>query len=87
LSRRARRKKPPKSALERLEQGRLTPDDLRVCARLLGRDDLAAAASAVERAMQWADAVEEARRGHRPLGPLLRDDDDEWESAYLDLLI
>lgn len=70
-----RRKRVPSTAYERLIMGRMTEADLRVAARLLGRDDLADAADAVAKAQAWADAIEAAKRGERPLGPLLRDDD------------
>lgn len=54
MTRRARVKKclPPSTAIERLEQGRLSADDLRLAARLLGRPDLDQAADALVSAQE-----------------------------------
>lgn len=50
-----RRDSLPKTALERLEQGKLTDDDLRVMAHLLQRPDLAQDAKTLQKAAEWAN--------------------------------
>lgn len=61
-----KRKRLPSSAIERIRTGQMSVSDLVVVARLLGRDDLAEAAEAIERAHAWCDQVEAAMRWARP---------------------
>jgi len=63
---RAKKTRLPSTAIERLEQGRLTAADLVVVARLLDRPDLADAAEVLSSAQAWIEETERSqRRGRR----------------------